>query len=451
MGQNTRSSRERAAQMDEENLPPWFGLVARYCSIIFPFFLIAAGLLLLLMLALLALGRIEFGWLNAMLNLMTFFASIGFMAWAVAKYDSCAPGWVGIIIAMLFRFGMPWVLQLLVSRSHAIPQELTSKADALQAVLKSPLLMQQLAGNQDQIHAFTANPSGYAQFAPGVDPGALSALAKAGDALTKLGDPAVKNALIFLPNLFTTIAGLGLFLAVISIIHLAYKYYQVMKNQHVTTQKHHFKYMDTSTKDVTKRSYIPSCWQMSRCRPGVRMTCPNYIDRINCWKRRSGCFCDRELANYLVNSVGSGETSEIVDVQVNSARNDVKHMRDYMGKTAKRPWLVQKKLCFECPIFVEHQEYKYKNLSWISFPVTGVIVAIIFPLFNWAYGEGVSYMEIGLKRLADIKGWSEVINPSASESLANSSFEYVVLAVLVLLLSSYVIGFTETCFLKWKL
>jgi hypothetical protein len=212
--------------------------------------------------------------------------------------------------------------------------------------------------------------------------------------------------------------------------------------------------MDTSTKDATKRSFIPLCWQMSRCRPAVRLTCPNYIDRMTCWKRRSGCFCDRELANYLMANVDSGsDAQEVIDMEVDANKAGIKSegsMRYYVDKSTRRPWKVQKRLCYACPLFTEHQEYKYKNLHWISLPITVGLAVALFQFFDIGYKWTTLAMANEMNNLAK-HGLSEVFSADSNNSLANSSFEYVVYCVLALLLLSFVIQFVEKFFLEWKM
>ncbi|MHB9133048.1 MAG: hypothetical protein ACYDBB_18425 [Armatimonadota bacterium] len=256
----------------------------------------------------------------------------------------------------------------------------------------------------------------------------------------------------FYESLMSATQNMGQFLLIISILQLVIKYTLQVLYQRNQTQTRSFKYLDSSNKDTQKPSMVPRCWQMSRCRPAVRQTCPNYIDRVNCWKRRSGCFCDKELANYLVNSVDHSGASEVIEFQSAAGPKGLVDIRARMKNAKIRPWKLQKALCFNCPVFIEHQEYKYKHLGWTAFPVTIGIVVALFSLFDTAYKAGARSLENFLVSFVQNHGafLPENFHVSAT-GLEDSMFEYVLLGVLSLLLAGYVIAFSETVFMKWKL
>lgn len=237
--------------------------------------------------------------------------------------------------------------------------------------------------------------------------------------------------------------GIGIFLIIFCTLYLITFYvigYLTIAKQRRSKQ---MKYLDASTADATKRSIIPKCWELSRCRPAVRMTCPNYIDRFTCWKRRSGCFCDTKLANYLVSTSGRGEAQEAIDMQrfANKATNQRALYKQNDGE--KRTWKEQQQFCHECPLYLEHQEYKYKNLSWISFPITAFIMLAVYPIIAAAYSAGLNELQNYLK---DVK--MGAFSPDASG--LSGGFEFFLFGVLALLLLGYVISMVETCFLRWK-
>jgi hypothetical protein len=246
-----------------------------------------------------------------------------------------------------------------------------------------------------------------------------------------------------------TMSNIGVYIIAIAILHLCYVYISEFLAQQAKRRANKIRYIDTSKLDTQKRSFIPKYWQMSRCRPGVRMTCPNFLDRVPCWKRRSGCFCDRDLANFLISATDRKDAQEAIDIQRIANSPGMVHMRDKM-KMRRRGWGQQKKLCHECPLYNEHQEYKYKNLSWISFPITAGITVALYGIFHVVYLAGTKFLDEFMARLVKTGSLPENFHPDAS-SLVNSPFEYVLLAVLGLLLASYVIVLTEKCFLSWKL
>lgn len=237
--------------------------------------------------------------------------------------------------------------------------------------------------------------------------------------------------------------GIGVFLVIFCILYLIAHYIVGFAVTSKRQRSKKLKYIDDSKDDARRRSLIPKCWEMSRCRPNVRMTCPNYIDRFTCWKRRSGCFCDTDLANYLVSMSGKGEAQEAMDLQRMAGKMSQRAGFKRKDGNAKRPWTEQRKLCHECPLYLEHQEYKYKNLGWVSFPVTGLAVVAAYPIFDPAYQYGIGV----------VQGWLEKTNMgnfTPDISGLGGEFEYLLLFVLGLLLLGYVISLVETFFLRWK-
>lgn len=203
---------------------------------------------------------------------------------------------------------------------------------------------------------------------------------------------------------------------------------------------------EESTK-TEKPSLIPTCWQMSRCRPSVRNFCPNYLDRKTCWKKRGGCFCDRGLANYLIQNVGKGEAQEVIDIQrdANAVAAAKTSKSPYQSNKARRPWRDQKHLCHNCPLFMEHQEYKYKRFSWLSLPICAIITVSAYHYFDMGYQWMATQITQWLVDTLHLPGLN------TENSLVNSPFEYVLLGIFALLLLSYVIEFMDRIFLEWRL
>lgn len=243
-----------------------------------------------------------------------------------------------------------------------------------------------------------------------------------------------------LAQMTATFKNLGIYAVAIAIITLMVGYIRHFMRQEAKRRNIRFKYVDNTAKNVERPGLIPKCWQMSRCRPSVRMSCPNYIEHVTCWKRRSGCFCDRDLANHLIASSGRGEAQEAIEMQ-----QTVGGARPARDKSRQRSWKEHKRYCLTCPLYVEHQEYKYRHYHWTSFLATGVIVAGGYRFFDIGYKWSVQFLDGLLKNVAHIPG------VSADTSLANSPFEYILLAVFSLLLLSYVIGLMDKIFLEWKL
>jgi len=387
MGENTKQQAQQRMQAEKE-MPQWAVPLVRICDVIYLYLLLPAILLLLGSLALIALGQLSFPWLLNVVNLLNLFTTLGFLSWTVASYDSFAPGWVGVALAIGLKYGGAYLITLL--------QSVGAK-------------MAHGAGGSDISARFVEE----------------------------------------LLNAFTTLA---VFLAIVSVVRLIIGFsVQIVKDQMARAERRVAR-IDTTNTETLKPSFIPRCWQMSRCRPAVRMTCPNYIDRINCWKRRSGCFCDRELANYLVNSIDRKDVQEVIDMQVATSKAEqaagANRIRGHLKDVSTRSWGLQKKWCYECPLFIEHQDYKYKNLSWISWPITAGIVFAVYSFFDTAYKASMTWLEQVTGEM--VKNGVLPSNFTPNNTMDNG-FEWILLSVLTLLLMGYVISFTETIFMKWKL
>ncbi len=192
-------------------------------------------------------------------------------------------------------------------------------------------------------------------------------------------------------------------------------------------------------KQSVKPSLLPKCWEMSRCRPSIRKYCPNYASRTPCWKRRGGCLCDQGVANQMISSSGRGEALEVIEMQQKANLN---RGGDIPVVGARPNWNVQKHVCYSCPLFIEHQEYKFRNFNWLSFPITATIIALAFHLFQTGYAMSVSAIDKMLNTQLPI--------PSDS-TMIHSPFEWVVLGIITVLIWSGVVNTIERVFMRWKL
>ena len=64
--------------------------------------------------------------------------------------------------------------------------------------------------------------------------------------------------------------------------------------------------------------------------------------------------------------------------------------------------------CGECPIYLEHQKYKYRALSWLSYPAAAVVVGFAYHRIraayqwvDWEMSEILSGMQVLPETLTD--------------------------------------------------
>jgi hypothetical protein len=195
-------------------------------------------------------------------------------------------------------------------------------------------------------------------------------------------------------------------------------------------------------------SFIPRCWEMSPCPEAKRAKCPYYMDQIPCWKRRLGCLCDHRLAGYLYHDKAASTANQSQRIDLTAPANPEQYPAQ-MRSEPRRSWTSRRPFCHNCAIFLEHQGVKYRRLNWVFFPVSLILVLVLFPFYHLAYGLGADKLDALSRHLVAIgKMPTDVVNAGM---LLNSPYEYVLLAVLSLLLMSYVVEFTDTCLLEWKL
>jgi len=141
-------------------------------------------------------------------------------------------------------------------------------------------------------------------------------------------------------------------------------------------------------------SLMRKCWELHFCRGSLRVSCPRYLEQVACWKRRSGCYCDHGLATRLLDSVGAK-----VKVQVSEEMQTV-HSRERQRQrepTApkRRPRTQGKRrkpACGTCPIYLDHQKFKYRALSWLAYPAAAAIIGLTLARIRYGYEWVDSYL-----------------------------------------------------------
>ncbi len=196
-----------------------------------------------------------------------------------------------------------------------------------------------------------------------------------------------------------------------------------------------------------KQAFIPTCWQTSKCRKASSKACPNFVDRVSCWKRSAGCYCDKQLAAFLV------YVSNKTAAASKPAINTVEQMRGDM-RQHRVSWAKHKKTCQECPVFLEHQLLKYDRLQWVGFPVAALIMGMLFTTFNRGYTATTIALGEGIKGLSAEN--VHLINSSVEKSLTSNSvmtiaIEWIIFLAVTALLGSILVRITHTMIMKWKI
>ena len=106
------------------------------------------------------------------------------------------------------------------------------------------------------------------------------------------------------------------------------------------------------------------CWQTHYCRPAVRELGPRFTENTPCWRRKEGCFCEEQIA---LRAAALKEGSQGVYQNVRKSLDNGPRRRN-LSPAEKR------QRCRVCPIYAEHQRFKYKILVPTVFVLTGALM-----------------------------------------------------------------------------
>lgn len=132
------------------------------------------------------------------------------------------------------------------------------------------------------------------------------------------------------------------------------------------------------------------CWELQFCRGSLRSNCPRFLEGTSCWKTRSGCYCDQGLATSLLNVVGARSRLEVAE-EFEAAQRQTQALASSRraGQKGKRP----RPPCGECPIYLEHQTYKYRVVSWLAYPAAAAVIGFTLMYINTGYDWLVTKLE----------------------------------------------------------
>ncbi|HEY3378196.1 MAG TPA: hypothetical protein VGL77_11950 [Armatimonadota bacterium] len=246
--------------------------------------------------------------------------------------------------------------------------------------------------------------------------------------------------------LYGLLPGLGKYLLILSVLQIILANIDTVAHSRVLIAER-FRPARADGNRATSR--IPQCWEMYACPDGVREKCPNYLDKMTCWKRRRGCYCDHQLASFLYR-----QREEIIAEPEKPYHLDLTHVPDIESYPARmrsappRSWHVQRDYCHNCAVYLEHQGVKYRRYNWIFLPITLVLVAFCYRSFHFAYNVSARFLDVLSKQLT-VSGHLPAGFSGDASSLVGSPYEYVLLFALSLLLMSYVVEWTDRCLLEW--
>jgi hypothetical protein len=199
----------------------------------------------------------------------------------------------------------------------------------------------------------------------------------------------------------------------------------------------------------SKPSMMRSCWELEFCRPSLRATCPRYLERTSCWRTRSGCYCDQGLATRLLAGAGArarvqvAAELETAQTQTRQQYQQAVRARRTAGRRRRR-----KAPCAECPIYLDHQTYKYRVLSWFSYPAAAALIGLTARFLKQGYRdleEGMATWMGGMQVLPD-----HSLSDAPISSLQWASAENAVVLAIALLAVSVILQLTEVAVFRFK-
>lgn len=251
-----------------------------------------------------------------------------------------------------------------------------------------------------------------------------------------------------LMHLYHLMPGPGLYLLVLSVIQLVIANINFMIHGRQLVAEQFEQRGGTKYARSLQCSFIPKCWEMNSCPDAARDRCPNFQDQLPCWQRRLGCLCDHQLAAYLFAAQRPATATDPHHLDLTQVQ-DAESFPARLRAAKPRSWRQRRPFCHNCALFLEHQSFKYRRLNWIFLPITVLLVAILFHFYDAMYGQGAQYLDQLSARLTHA-GYLPTGMYGDASGLLNSPYEYVLLAVLTLLLMSYVVELTDRALLEWK-
>jgi len=193
-------------------------------------------------------------------------------------------------------------------------------------------------------------------------------------------------------------------------------------------------------------SLMRKCWELHFCRGSLRVHCPRYLDQKACWKARSGCYCDQGLATRLLDTVGSKVKVQVAE-EMQSVQSRARQPERRVGTppTKRRAKRRAKPPCGECPIYLEHQKFKYRVLSWLAYPAAAAIVGMVITPVR----DGYQYLD---QYLGSILAGAVAAVPYAQpiQEAQWMSAENAVIVLVGVMIAATILQLTEAVVFRFK-
>jgi len=195
-----------------------------------------------------------------------------------------------------------------------------------------------------------------------------------------------------------------------------------------------------------RASILRNCWELHFCRGSLRTMCPRFVERRPCWRKRSGCYCDQGLASRLLSGVGAKARVQVAEeleaAQKRTSPRPAAAARGRQASARNRP----KPPCAECPIYLEHQKYKYRAISLLAYPAGAVIMGLsvqyVYFGYRWVRDNLGAYLGISIDRT----GQGNVF-----DTMQWVSFENAMVLLLGVMVVAIILQLSELAIFHFKL
>jgi hypothetical protein len=183
--------------------------------------------------------------------------------------------------------------------------------------------------------------------------------------------------------------------------------------------------------------FLGPCWSLPFCRDTEKQLCPIRHSKKPCWRKGRGCYCDQ---NVILTLSGGNQYA--------ASRGSTGYLSSAAATMARPKSLSEKRAqCLQCPVYLHHQSHKYKVLAPGSLLlIVGLLgyywntLMAMYPEAIRAMGRSVSVFSFGAKA-GTVPAW-------ANDMAANSAIMWLVIAVVVMGLVSYLLHGVEWALYK---
>lgn len=197
-------------------------------------------------------------------------------------------------------------------------------------------------------------------------------------------------------------------------------------------------------KTAPRRTMLRQCWELSMCRDTLRENCPSFKLDATCWKRGTGCQCDPILARRLIDDLERKLRGEIPEKE-RIARERMKEQLNY--RIAEHQG---ESYCRSCPIYNEHQYYKYKAFFWLAYPITGALVFVLLPVIHTVY----RWIDVSVGQMLDslqmLPHNEQALRPFVT-TVYHFNAEFIFVASAALIIAAYLLDLVDYAVFQAKL